>query len=122
MLEYGQRLTRESRNVLAFEACPSVGGALFSGAQFGGARALGVPPPGLAPDGPADIVCLDADHPSLTGRHGDALLDGWIFAARGGAVESVWRHGRKVVEGGRHIDKDAITEAYRSTLSRLIGA
>jgi len=120
-LEYGQRLAGQSRNVLASEAHPSVGGALFSDAHSGGAQALGVEPLGLEPGGPADIVCLDSGHPSLAGRRGDALLDGWIFAARGGAVESVWRQGRKVVVGGRHIDRDAIAEAYRRALSRLLG-
>ncbi|MDQ2860003.1 MAG: formimidoylglutamate deiminase [Pseudomonadota bacterium] len=122
MLEYGQRLTRQERNVLTSDTRPSVGGALFFGAHAGGARALGVEPFGLEPGAPADLVCLDARHPSLAGRHGDALLDAWIFAARGGAVESVWRHGRKMVEGGRHIDRDVIAEAYRRTLSRLLSA
>ncbi len=121
-LEYGQRLTRQSRNVLASQDRPSVGGALFAGALTGGARALGVTPLRLEPGASADIVCLDADHPSLIGRQGDALLDAWIFAARGGAVESVWRRGRKVVESGRHINRDAIARAYRRTLSRLLSA
>ncbi len=121
-LEYGQRLIRQARNVLASEARPSVGGALFMGAHLGGARALGVEPLGLAPEAPADIVCLDAGHPSLTGRHGDAFLDAWIFAARGGAVDRVWRRGRKVVEAGRHLGRGAIAKAYRRTLSKLLGA
>ena len=121
-LEYGQRLTRQARNVLASQGRPSVGGALFAGALSGGARALGVRPPGLEPGASADIVCLDAGHPSLTGRQGDGLLDGWIFAARGGAVERVWRRGRKVVEAGRHVGRDAIAQAYRRTLTGLLGA
>jgi formimidoylglutamate deiminase len=120
-LEYGQRLTGRARNVLASPARPSVGGTLFAGALAGGARALGVAPLGLEAGAPADIVGLDAAHPSLAGRHGDALLDAWIFAARGGAVESVWRRGRKVVEAGRHLGRDAITRAYRRTLARLLG-
>lgn len=121
-LEYGQRLTRQARNVLASQGRPSVGGALFAGALSGGARALGVRPPGLEPGASADIVCLDAGHPSLTGRQGDGLLDGWIFAARGGAVDHVWRRGRKVVEAGRHVGHDAIAQAYRRTITKLIDA
>jgi formimidoylglutamate deiminase len=121
-LEYGQRLTRRGRNVLASPERVSVGGALFAGALTGGARALGVAPTGLAPGACADIVGLDADHPSLGGRRGDALLDGWIFAARGGAVADVWRRGRKVVEAGRHVRKDVIAENYRRVLSKLLAA
>ncbi|MGI8840744.1 MAG: formimidoylglutamate deiminase [Caulobacteraceae bacterium] len=122
MLEYGQRLIRQGRNVLASEHRPSVGAALFAGAHQGGARALGARPLGLAPGAPADVVCLDAGHPSVIGRQGDAFIDGWIFAARGGAVERVWRGGRKVVEGGRHVGRDIIAHAYRRTLARLLGA
>jgi formimidoylglutamate deiminase len=121
-LEYGQRLVRRGRNVLAAPERDSVGGALFAGALAGGAQALGLGSPGLATGAPADIVCLDAGHPSLTSRHGDALLDGWIFAARGGAVASVWRRGRKVVEARRHVGRDAIARDYRRALSRLLRA
>ncbi|MEO8926675.1 MAG: formimidoylglutamate deiminase [Caulobacteraceae bacterium] len=122
ILEYGQRLTRQGRNILASQARPSVGAALFAGAHAGGAQALGVAPLGLEVGAPADIVCLDANHPSLTGRQGDALLDAWIFAVRGGAVENVWRRGRKVVEAGRHVERDAIAKAYRQVISRLLAA
>jgi formiminoglutamate deiminase len=119
-LEYGQRLTRQGRNVLASPGRASVGAALFAGALAGGSQALGAAPPGLAVGARADIVCLDADHPSMTGRRGDALLDGWIFAARAGAVAGVWRRGRKVVEAGRHVRRDAIVAAYRRALLKLL--
>ena len=42
------------------------------------------------------------DHPALTGRKEDALLDAWIFSARSGAVDCVWRNGRKLVRHGEH--------------------
>jgi formiminoglutamate deiminase len=116
LLEYGQRLAGQARNVLAAEARPSVGGTLFRAALVGGAQALGVAGGGLAPGASLDLVSLDASHPSLAARRGDALLDGWIFAGRGGAVESVWRRGRKVVAGGRHVDKAAILARYRDAL------
>jgi len=122
LLEYGQRLTLRARNVLVAAERPSSGAALYAGAAAGGAAALGQGPAGLAAGAAADIVALDADHPSLAGRSGDALLDGWIFAARGGAVESVWRGGRKVVEAGRHVGKDAIAQRYRRTLTKVLSA
>jgi formiminoglutamate deiminase len=122
LLEYGQRLTRQARNVLTEQQRPSTGAALFAGALSGGATALGQTTAGLVAGAPADIVGLDADHPSLVGRSGDALLDAWIFAARAGAVQRVWRHGRKVVEAGRHLDRDAIARRYRETLTRVLSA
>lgn len=122
LLEYGQRLTRRARNVLAPASRPSTGAALFAHALAGGSAALGQEPAGLAVGAPADIVALDVEHPSLTGQNGDTLIDGWIFAARGGAVDRVWRGGRKVVEAGRHVDRDAIARRYRQSLSRVLSA
>jgi len=48
------------------------------------------------------------------------LLDRWIFSARAGAVDSVWRAGAKRVEQGRHVDAEAIRAAYRACVLRLL--
>ena len=121
-LEYGQRLARRARNVLAREGRPSVGGSLFAGALAGGAQALGVEMASFSVGAPLDAVSLDAGHLSLIARRGDALLDGWIFGARAGAIEGVWRAGHKVVAGGRHKDKAAIAKRYGGVLRRLLAA
>lgn len=122
LLEYGQRLNRRTRNVLGDVERPATGASLFSTAASGGAQALGVEGAGLAVGAAADIVTLDLNHASLTGRGGDALLDGWVFAARGGAVETVWRYGRKLVQQGRHRHRDRIVHRYRQTLQRILSA
>jgi len=118
-LEYGQRLARHERSLMAGEAGASTGGALFRASLAGGARALGATS-GIALGASADFVTLDAAHPSLLGRSGDALLDGWIFAAGRAAVDGVWRRGAQVVAGGRHIARDAIRARYAATLARLV--
>jgi formiminoglutamate deiminase len=119
-LEYGQRLFHRARNVLAPGAGASTGRALFEGALRGGAQALGAPAAGLAVGAPADFVTLDATHPALAARTGDALLDGLVFAARGGAVDGVWRDGRKCVTNGVHHDRDAIRGAFARTMENLL--
>ncbi|MHB8530526.1 MAG: amidohydrolase family protein [Caulobacteraceae bacterium] len=119
-VEYVQRLCWRARNVLAFGEGASVGAALFAGALAGGVQALGAGDPALREGGPADILGLDADHPGLIGARGDAILDRWIFAGRAGALKSVWRGGRKLVEGGRHVNRERIEETYRRTLGALI--
>jgi formimidoylglutamate deiminase len=119
LLEYGQRLTQRARNVMARGEAGSTGAALYRHALKGGAQALGATA-GLKVGNSADIVCLDSNHPALAGRTGDALLDSWIFAARGGAVDCVWRHGQKVVVDGRHIAREAIAQRYRGTLAQII--
>jgi formiminoglutamate deiminase len=116
-LEYAQRLTYRARNLLAREAGRSTGRDLFDAALAGGARALGHTA-GLSQGAAADVVTLDPNHPSLVGRRRDAILDSWIFA--GGAVDCVWRFGRKQVAAGRHRARAAIEKRYREAMRRIV--
>ena len=118
-LEYGQRLGEQARNVFAGETGESSGGELYRSALLGGAQALGASM-GLATGNSADFLTLDAGHPSLTGAAADRWLDGLIFAAGCGAIDTVWRRGRQVVSGGRHHDRERIAARYRSVLADLL--
>ena len=122
LLEYGQRLVGRARNVLAAGSGASTGRTLFEAALRGGTQALRSAGAtlGIAPGAPLDVVTLSASHPALLSRREDALLDSWIFAARSGAVDCVWRAGVKVVSGGRHHDRDAIVARYARALRRLL--
>lgn len=120
MLEYSQRLAYRARNVLAAPG-QSTGRALFDAALGGGAQALGAGPAGLAAGSTADFVSLDPNHPTLAGKSGDAILDAWIFA-RGGKVDCVWAHGRKLVSGGAHFRRDAIAARFRNVMMELTAA
>ena len=120
LLEYGQRLSLRGRNVIAPDAQRSSGRYLFDGAQQGGAQALGVAA-GLQPGASADLLELDADHPAMIARDGDALLDSWVFAARNGALRSVWRRGRQCVADGRHLQRDTITARFAQALRSVLG-
>jgi len=119
-LEYGQRLKRRERNVLSDGAGVSTGRALFDTVLAGGTQALAQPIAGLQAGARADIITLDTMHPSLAGRHGDAVLDGWIFAANAGAVDCVWAGGNKVVEGGRHRLRQKARETFNAAVRRLV--
>jgi formimidoylglutamate deiminase len=118
-LEYSQRLAHRGRNVLA-PAGGSNGRALFDAALDGGSVALGAGPAQITVGAAADLVSLDADHPSLAGKAGDAILDAWIFA-NGRAVDCVWVHGQKQVSGGRHARRDAIAQRFRTVMMVLSG-
>ncbi|KAB1111525.1 formimidoylglutamate deiminase [Neorhizobium galegae] len=114
-LEYSQRLGLKKRNVLA-QPEGSTGRRLFETALSGGGMALnaGV---GLAQGNYADIVSLDVEHvPYLAA---DQILDHWIFAG-GIAVDCVWALGRKQVEGGRHVRRDAIGRRFRTVMQELL--
>jgi formimidoylglutamate deiminase len=120
LLEYGQRLTGHARNVLANDRLGSTGQAIYAAAATGGAQALGIAG-GLAVGNAADIVSLDAHHPSLLERQGGALLDAFVFAAGKDAIDCVWRRGERLVSGGRHKSRDPIETRYRAVLRELLG-
>jgi len=119
LLEYGQRLQLRGRNVLAPGDGQSTGRWLYEQSLRGAAQALGVAT-GLQAGAPADLVELDPDHPALIARDGDALLDSWVFAARNGAVRSVWRQGRQLVRDGRHPQREAVAARFAAALRPLL--
>jgi formiminoglutamate deiminase len=121
LLEYGQRLVRQGRNVLAQGEGVSSGRWLFDSALHGAAQALGVEA-GLRVGAPADLVELDREHPALRSRQGDALLDSLIFAARGGAVRNVWRNGQQLVRDGRHVRREQVALRYAKALAGVLDA
>jgi formimidoylglutamate deiminase len=65
---------------------------------------------------------LDGDHPILAGRHGDAVLDAFIFSGNETPVRDVMVGGDWVVRDRAHRDEQAIVESYRRTMDRLLGA
>jgi formimidoylglutamate deiminase len=120
VLEYSQRLSLRARNVMTKGDGRSTGRTLFDCALEGGSRALGVSASCLSVGAAADLISLDANHDALIDRSGDAVIDGWIFAARLPVVDCVWRFGRKVVSSGRHHKRDQIASRYRASLTRLL--
>lgn len=118
MLEYSQRLTERSRNVLADPGGGSTGAALFRAAFCGGAQATGGEKRGLAVGAVADILALAS--PRAVTPQADRALDHWIFAAREGVVEAVWRRGRQVVRQGRHVARPQIVAAFEGALNSIL--
>ncbi|HET8936493.1 MAG TPA: formimidoylglutamate deiminase [Polyangiales bacterium] len=120
MLEYTQRLTQRARNLIA-DVPRSTGRVLFDAALSGGAQALGAAS-GIEVGASADLVSLKMDEPALFARTADQILDSWIFAAGSGCVDSVWCAGVKLVEHGRHRQRESISARYREVLTRLLRA
>ena len=119
-LEYGQRLHNMRRAIGAGAAASSAGARLYRAALDGGMRALGRPLGAIAPGHRADLVILAADHPALAARGGDQLLDSFVFSGNASPVRDVMAGGRWAVRHGRHSDEEAVADAYRKTLTRLM--
>ena len=73
----------------------------------------------IAVGGPADLVSLKEQHPAMSCRASDALIDAWIFASSGNVVDCVWAAGRKVVADGRHFARDEIKRGFVEAMKEL---
>jgi formimidoylglutamate deiminase len=121
LLEYGQRLLRRQRNVLASDARVQVADRLFDAAADGGAWATGRAVGALAAGRRADWIVLDPDHPAIAEHAPDAWLAGAVFGEHGQTpVLDVTVGGRRIVESRRHRDEDAAFARYRATLVALL--
>ncbi|PIF90291.1 formimidoylglutamate deiminase [Acidovorax sp. 62] len=125
MLEYGQRLSRRQRNVLAHSSQPEVATAMTLQAVQGGAQASGCWGPGVAAGiavgQSADWVVLDAQHVALRGLPAPAMLSAHVFAShRTSAIDSVWVGGARRVAQGRHALHDRAASAFASARASTI--
>lgn len=126
LLEYGQRLWRRERNVLASAAHSQVATAMALQAVAGGAQASGRAAPGsggLAVGQRADFAVLDAGHVALAGLSAPDMLSAHVFAShRSSAIASVWAGGRERVSGGRHALHAPAAAAFVAARSHLLAS
>ena len=117
-LEYGQRLAARRRNIAAPPE-GATGARLHAAALDGGAGAMARETGAIEAGREADIVTLDAGHPLLAGKTGDAILDAYIFAGNANLVRDVMVGGRWIVRDGRHPEEDEIAREFVRTMERL---
>lgn len=115
--EYGRRLQARKRTMSGGTG-EHVGAGLWLSAARAGTRPTGRRTGEIAIGARCDLVVLDTDHPVLTGRDGDLILDSLVFAGSG-AIDQVWSGGRRIVEGGRHVARETIAAAYRKAVTEL---
>lgn len=109
-LEYGQRLAALRRAVIRTPG-QSLGDGIFRRCAGGGRQALAQPVGSLSIASRADFVVLH--HP---GAESAPSMDRYVFASRAWRVRDVFVAGRRMVESGRHIERDAIVA--RAELAR----
>ncbi len=119
-LEYGQRLLARRRTLLAGGAGGHNGAWLYRQALAGGAQALGRAIGRLEVGARADWLVLDAEHPLLAERQGDAWLDALVFAGNASPIRDVAVGGRWCLCEGRHHDEERIAARYRGVLKELL--
>ncbi|BCF88969.1 MULTISPECIES: formimidoylglutamate deiminase [Paraburkholderia] len=121
LLEYGQRLSRRQRNVLASADMPRVADRLYAASLEGGALATGRVVGALREGARADFIVLDADHASIAEHANDAWLSGVVFCEHGETpIRDVYAGGAKVVDNRRHRDEEHAYAQYRAALAELL--
>ncbi|MGY6161002.1 formimidoylglutamate deiminase [Paraburkholderia strydomiana] len=121
LLEYGQRLTRRQRNVLASAQTPYVADRLFHAALEGGAQATGRATGALQVGHRADWLVLDPNHASIAEHAPSAWLSGVVFCEHGETpIRDVYAGGDKVVDNRRHRDEEGAYARYRVALADLL--
>ena len=111
-LEYGQRLRAQRRNIASSMRSPSVGMTLLEGAFGSAADSTGF--------AAKDRLVLDAQAPILAGAVEADVIDRWLFSGNANVVRDVEVAGVRVVEDGRHRDRDAIAARYRDAMRLLL--
>ena len=121
LLEYGQRLGTQTRNVVASERQPQVATTMTLAAVQGGAQAAGRAIGGLTVGQQADLVALDAAHLALAGLDAPQMLSSHIFAShRTSAIDAVWVGGRARVAAGRHALRDGAAAGFVAARMQLL--
>ncbi|WP_420558724.1 formimidoylglutamate deiminase [Roseovarius sp.] len=118
-LDYSQRLRDRSRAAMA-TADHSTGRVLFDAATQAGAQAAGRASGQIAEGRLADLIAVSTENEFLCNRSGDTALDSLIFTGRGrSCVTDVWSAGRHMVQNGRHVARDRITNAFLAVTAQL---
>lgn len=119
LLEYGQRLVKQRRALLASASQRSVGAFLYGHAARAGAQALGRGSGSLEPGNTADLVVIDDQLPALVHKREDLLLDAMLFAGNANPVRDVMVGGQWRVRDGHHPEEEHVLERYQTTLGEI---
>lgn len=117
MLEYGERLRRQSRICLGDGA--RHGESLWQSVAAAGGAALRLPVGGVSAGQFADFVVLDCDSPRLASVPMERMLDAWLTAGSGADIGVVYTGGTERVRQGQMTGEAEIDDAYQACLRSL---
>jgi formimidoylglutamate deiminase len=122
LLEYGQRLVRRQRNVLASARTAHVADRLFDAAVDGGGQATGRPVGPLQIGHRADLLVIDSDHLGIAGHQPDTWLSSIVFAEHGGnPIRDVMVGGSWMIRQGQHAAETIARTRFQQCVARLLG-
>ncbi|MBM3405910.1 MAG: formimidoylglutamate deiminase [Betaproteobacteria bacterium] len=126
LLEYGQRLALQRRNVAALpeRGSNSTAETLFAQVGRGGAAAAGFSSTewGLRAGARADCLVLNAQASGLLAVEPHHLLDAAVFGCDAPPIDEVWVAGQRQVCGGRHRNRSTLQQQFVQAMHALTDA
>lgn len=118
-LEYGQRLSLNSRNVASQHNTVHCGESLLQSVYNGGSHACGGQQGAIAPGYQANLIFLDIESPQFVDKTNQYLLDSFIFSGNKNPVRDVMLAGEWVVRNFQHVRESQIINNYKTTIHKL---
>ena len=121
LLEYGQRLVKQQRNIGASPQTgqPSTAERLWARLQSGGAAAAGFKQWGLAVGARADLLVMDNHDANLIGVSDAHILDAFVFSSPGSPWRDVMVAGNWVVRSHHHARAREIAGRFEEAMNSL---
>lgn len=120
MLEYGQRLNRQGRNVLASDSQPNVGDFLVTQVNSGGKLATGQPKSDVSVGSRADFIVFPREIDGISWSNGSDYLNYWLFAALDKSPSDVYVAAKQMITGGKHIADEQVNAKFNRTMRHLL--
>ena len=119
LLEYGQRLQHQKRNIGADQQQIHTGTNLYNKTLVGGAKASGFNNGSLAVGKRADIIVLDKNSPLLVATPTQNIIDRFIFSGNATPIKHVMVAGDFIINDYKHKDEELINRDFVATMNRL---
>jgi formimidoylglutamate deiminase len=121
LLEYGQRLAHERRNVLAAPEhnVASTAERIYGAAMKGSASAAGFDQWGFVVGARADLLLIDQTDPTLVGVPMERLLDAMVFSSPVKPFADVMVAGDWVLRRGEHDKDNESLATFAETMAAL---
>lgn len=122
LVEYHERLRRESRNVLAAESGQwETAKVLWPMGTSSGARCLGADQAGFQAGAPADFATVDLSSTCLAGTRPQTLLSNLTLTVYPTVVQDVFVAGEPVIQDGTHVRQREIVRGFEHVVDALFG-
>jgi len=113
VLEYGQRLLHQQRNIAVTSEQTSVGEFLWQKAVRDGRVST-------QQDCSEDHLVLDQNAPAFAGVNDTTLFDRLLFCGNRSLIKDVYVGGKQVVADSRHPDRESVATNYSKVLNELL--